>query len=58
MQGRPLWETSHRTFLARQDRQALGALFLILACDLGLGSMVSASADGAIVTVVHQEEFD
>jgi hypothetical protein len=50
MQGRPLWETSHLTFLARHDKHALGALFLILACDLGLGSIVSVSAEGVIVT--------
>ncbi|KAH6663321.1 hypothetical protein F5X68DRAFT_218283 [Plectosphaerella plurivora] len=30
MQGRPLWETSQRTFLARHERHALGARFLVL----------------------------
>lgn len=50
MQGRPLWETSHLTFLARHDKHAFGALFLILACDLGLGSIVSVSAEGVIVS--------
>lgn len=45
MQGRPLWDTSHRTFLARHDRHALGALFLILPWDLALGSMASATSE-------------
>lgn len=44
MQGRPLWETSHRTFLARHDRHALGARFLIFPWDLVLGSMASATS--------------
>lgn len=53
MQGLPLWDTSHLTFLDRHDRHAFGALFLTLAWDLGLRSATpGASTPPAVVTSV------